>query len=321
MIDEGSEASRDERAKPETPENGAARSAACARSEGRRRGGWASRVLGEPLLQFLLIGAVLVALRPVLDVGDDRHRIVIDDGLVARLSEGYASQFGQAPSAAQLRSLIDLHVEDEMLYREGRALALAQDDVVIRRRIVQKMRFLVEDRSIMPAPTEDEVVAWYEAQADRYVVPESLAFNHVYFAIEGREEGDEKARRCAEQALVALRAEGVTRAPERGDRFPGSREFGSTSPEAIRRTFGDSALADALFEAPVGDWSGPYRSGFGWHVVFVSDRRPSRRAPLEAVRNQVEQDLVEARRAAENEVALARLRQKYTVLRSDEGSP
>lgn len=277
-----------------------------------------STVLREPVVQFLAIGAALAAFGRIGWPEDDRHRIMIDAELVSLLTAGYENQFGEAPDARALQELIDRHVEEEVLYREALELSLDKEDMVVRRRIVQKMRFLVEDQSASDPPTNDELETWYRANADRYVVPMTLAFTHVYFGIDGRTEAAARAR--AEAALDGLRVADATRGTEQGDRFPGSTEFGALSLADLRRTFGASELSDRLPSAPVGAWSGPYRSGYGWHLVYVSDRNPSRLAPLSEVRDQVERDRAEEGRAAWNEKALDQLRAKYIVIRPDDAS-
>ena len=45
-------------------------------------------------------------------------------------------------AAEELRGLIDDYIRDEVFYREGRALGLDRDDIVIRRRLRQKMEFM-----------------------------------------------------------------------------------------------------------------------------------------------------------------------------------
>lgn len=277
-----------------------------------------TKLLREPVVQFLAIGAALATLGRIAWPENDRHRIMIDSELVSLLAAGYESQFGEAPDARALQELIDRHVEEEVLYREALELALDQEDMVVRRRIIQKMRFLVEDQSSSVSPTDDELETWYRKHSDRYVVPMTLAFTHVYFGIDGR--GEAAARARAEAALAGLRGAETTRKPQHGDRFPGATEFGAISLADLRRTFGASELSDRLPSAPVGAWSGPYRSGLGWHLVHVFGRNPSRLAPLSEVRDQVERDFTENGRTALNEEALNQLRAKYTVVRRDDAS-
>lgn len=276
------------------------------------------RVLREPILHFLLIGAALYgAVEFWQPAAADRFRIVVDRPMVELLAKTYQSQFGQPPGEVELKALVDRYVEDEMLYREGIALSLDRADEVVRRRIVQKVRFLTEDRAAIEAPDEAALVRYFEANRQRYALPETVSFSHVYFSPD--QAGEDAARGAAAAELPKLAKSGLDRAPERGDRFPGPGDLAAATVADLGRLFGSSSeLVAALVEAPVGAWSGPYRSGYGWHLVFVSARDAERPVPFAEVRQQVEQDYVQAERARRNEEGLDLIRGKYTVVRNDQ---
>lgn len=276
------------------------------------------RVLREPILHFLLIGAALYgAVEFWQPAAADRFRIVVDRPMVELLAKTYQSQFGQPPGEVELKALVDRYVEDEMLYREGIALSLDRADEVVRRRIVQKVRFLTEDRAAIEAPDEAALVRYFEANRQRYALPETVSFSHVYFSPD--QAGEDAARAAATADLTKLAKSGLDRAPERGDRFPGPGDLAAAAVADLGRLFGSSSeLVAALAEAPVGAWSGPYRSGYGWHLVFVSARDAERPVPFAEVRQQVEQDYVQAERARRNEEGLDLIRGKYTVVRNDQ---
>ena len=118
-----------------------------------------------------------------------------------------------------------------------------------------------------------------------------------------------------------LQAGNATRDPDRGDRFADRYDFASVDPAAVRRLFGDSAFADDLFRAPLHRWSGPYRSGFGWHLVYVDDRVAARIRPLDEVREQVRADAMAAVRQRRSTEAFDDVARKYTITRSAREAP
>ena len=275
------------------------------------------RVLREPILHFLLLGAALYAAVAFWQpAAADRFRIVVDKPLVALLAKTYQSQFGQPPGEVELKALLDRYVEDEMLYREGIALALDREDEVVRRRIVQKVRFLTEDRAAIEPPDDAALQRYFEANRERYALPETHSFSHVYFSPD--KAGEAAARAAAVAELARLSKSGVDRAPERGDRFPGPSDLAAATVADLGRLFGSSSeLVASLAEAPVGSWSGPFRSGYGWHLVYVSAREAEHPVPFAEVRQQVEQDYVQAERTRRNEEGLDLIRRKYSVVRHD----
>jgi len=63
----------------------------------------------------------------------------------------------------------------------------------------------------------------------------------------------------------------------------------------------------------VGEWSGPYRSGYGWHLVLVTHRSPAKTPDFEQVRDTVRDDFVAAERERRAAATLAELRTKYVI--------
>jgi hypothetical protein len=278
-----------------------------ARRERRLRGA----LLREPALHFALIGGFLYIAMQVWSPADGASRdIVIDAARLSQLAAGYRAQFGSAPEPGRLRRLAESYAEDEMLYREGLALGVDREDEVVRRRIVQKMRFLTEDRVTVPEPGEAELTAFWQARRDRFTLPATVSLTHVFFSADS---GDAAAQARARRVLAQLSRSGATRAPERGDSFPGPSDLAGLSPDEAERLFGQSELSSALTDLPEGRWSGPLRSRFGWHLVRISARQPARVPPLQEVRDQVRRAWIDDARTRANAQAMAALRARYRL--------
>lgn len=269
----------------------------------------------EPVVQFLLLGVLLYGASALYARLNDPRRIVIADGDVARLEQRYRQQFGARPSPQQLEWLIERHVRDEVLYREGLALGLGEGDEVVRRRIVQKMEFLSEDEGPAAAPTAAELHAFYEAHAERYRSAARLSFTHLYFSPDVG--GDEAARQRAVQSLARLRARPGTGAEAAADPFWDREHLERVDRLEVERVFGRSELAARVFELPAGSWSGPLRSGFGWHLVRVDAQEAPRLAPLAEVEPELRADWQEDQRARRKREAFERLMRGYWIVRED----
>jgi hypothetical protein len=79
------------------------------------------------------------------------EKIVVSASRIANLGDGFARTWRRPPSEQELQGLIEDYIRDEVFYREGRAAGLDRDDVIIRRRVRQKMEFLAEDMSVPEA--------------------------------------------------------------------------------------------------------------------------------------------------------------------------
>lgn len=274
--------------------------------------------LREPVVQFLLIGALLYGAAVLHARSADPQRIVITNEAVALLEQRFVRQFGRSPSSEEFEWLIERHVRDEVFYREGLALGLGEGDEIVRRRIVQKMEFLSEGESQILEPTAADLRAFYEANAARYRSPARASFEHLYFSPDDGGEGAATAR--AERVLTALRA-GPDGTQPRGSAVPGvdrfweRTRFERADREEIERVFGRTDLAAAVFDLPLRQWAGPLRSGLGWHLVRVDAREAPQTAPFEAVEADVRIDWLDAQRARHRAATFAELKRRYRVVR------
>lgn len=291
-----------------------AAAAGAARVRGLR--GVLAWVVREPFFQFIALGAVLFAVSEYLDYRSNTPRIEITAAEVEGIRNNYRLQYGVSPTEDQLRSLVDEFIREEVYYREALRLKLDENDEIVRRRLVQKFEFLQQDLGTLEEPTDDSLEAYYRAHQKNYESPERLTFSHVFFSVDRMNESEARAR--AERALATLEAEvarGVTRAPELGDSFPGAVDYPSVTLTQVRRAFGSSGLSDEIFSTVPGRWSGPLRSGLGWHLVYVSAHEPARIAEFASVRETVRRDYLAAEREARNAAEFERLKQHYRIVR------
>jgi len=278
------------------------------RSPESRRMRW----LREPLLHFLLAGAVLFVLFRVLNGGDTGapREIVISETRVEALAENFARTWMRPPTPQELRGLVDDYIAEEVYYREAIAMGLDRDDTVIRRRLRQKMEFVSEGVAAAIEPSDAQLQTYLERYAEKFVEPQRLTFQQVFLSSERR---GEAVRQDAERILAELVA-------GRGPAYP--RELGdptllppameSASPQEIANTFG-TEFANQVDEAPVGQWSGPFQSGFGLHLVRVDERGAGSLPTLAEIRPIVLREWQSEQRQEANAAFLAQLRAKYDV--------
>jgi peptidyl-prolyl cis-trans isomerase C len=272
------------------------------------------RLLREPLVHFLMIGAVLFALYGMLHsrAEPEEDTITVSAAHVALLQEQWLQQSGRSPTQQELQWLIDQYIREEVLYREAKTLGLDRDDTIVRRRIVQKMDFLVADIAALAEPSERELQTFFAAHREQYREPVRLSFTHIYFNPDIR---DDHIQQDAEQALTMLRGQKPLsrRAPERGDRFMLSADYAQRTQADVTREFGQ-AFADQLFVLPLGQWHGPIESGYGLHLVRILERSESTVPEFSTVRAKVKDDLIAATRRAANDAAYLRLRERYKIM-------
>jgi len=269
------------------------------------------RALREPLLHFLLLGAALFALYQLAGGGRaPAGEITVTEGRIRNLTATFARTWQRPPTAAELDGLIEDFIREEVLYREGVALGLDRDDTVVRRRLRQKLEFISEDAAASLEPTEAQLGEFLAAHAQDYAVEGRLSFRQVFLDPQRRGAALESD---ALALLDALRSRAGTPDLDRlGDRLMLEATYGDVSGTDVARLFGE-AFAAALLKVPVGEWSGPLRSGYGVHLVRVDAREPGRAPPLAEVREQVRRDWAAAQRRALLDSQYQSLRQRYAI--------
>lgn len=272
------------------------------------------RILNEPLLHFALAGFALFVAGRFYQEQTSVYRIVETEAHTAQIANAYALQFGTEPDAATLEALVKRDLHDEVLFRQGLALGLDKDDEIVRRRVVQKMQFLLQDLHPPAEPTDAQLTAFFNAHKSRYVQPAHVTFSHIYFSSD--KGGADAAQKRAAAVLANIPAR-TMRAPDLGDPFPDLYDFSNYDTEQVLRLFGHTPFADAVFKAPVGKWSGPFRSAYGWHLIYVDARQSEETPPISKVRDAVRTDYLQAAQDRENRAAFADLARQYTIVRED----
>jgi hypothetical protein len=217
----------------------------------------------------------------------------------------------------KLEFLDDKHgddMADEAVLREAAALGLADDDVVLRNMFVRNMRLLLGRQGDRP-PTEAELEAYLQQNADDFRAPARVSWRHVLLAETGR---GEAPRSAADALLERLRSEGLPpeRAAELGDPFAGGHVFRGMTRQQIATRFG-SDFADAVLALSEGHWSDPIASPFGLHLVWVERHAPEQIPSLEEARDRVILSWRREQREAHLEKTVADLRARYEVVVAD----
>ena len=268
------------------------------------------RLLKEPLLHFVAIGGLLFAAHAALDpsgVGAAAappaiHLTAAD---AEWLKQMWTRQWRRPPTDEELRALVADHLKEEVLSREAQALELDVGDTVVRRRLAQKMTFLLDDTTSTAEPSEVELRALYETRPDLVRTPARVSFTQVFFR---REDGDGRAR----ASLAALSDAAATPAEE-GDRLLLGDTFAEHDEAALASLFGASFAHDVL-ALPAGRWSGPMESGYGLHLVKVTAVSPPQSLPFAEVRGRLAEEWRRERQETANARRLQDLIRKYQVV-------
>jgi PPIC-type PPIASE domain len=265
------------------------------------------QLLREPLSQFFAIGGVIFAIYLVVSPqkSPPPQIISIDSERMNQLRSGFESVWRRQPTKTEFEGLIEDYVRGEIYYREALALGLNRDDTVIRQRLRQKMEFLTSAGTDVLTPTDSEVESWYMENKNAYRQKPMLALQQVYL-------GTDPAPETATALLHKLRNGKIDDYTKLGQRTLLPNDIRSSEPQSVDSIFG-AGFFELLVDLPVGIWSEPIPSGFGWHLVRITEIVPGKLPPMDDVRKIVIRDWQADQALKAREIAFTRLRGNYVV--------
>jgi len=279
------------------------------------------KLLREPLVHFLLLGAALFAAYAVIDraptqeTGGQRE-LHIGEGDVRWAAETWTRQWQRSPSPEELRGLVQDLLKEELLAREAQELGLDKDDAVVRRRLAQKMTFLLEGTSGLAEPSEGELRQFYEAHHQEFRRQARVSFTQVFF-----DRARAGAQANARQVLVELGgASDAALTTGKGDQLLIEPEVRDADEGSVAAQFGQD-FARAVFALAPGAWHGPIESAYGLHLVRISAITPAAQRPFSEVRNEVLERWREVQRQDAEKRYFAELFKKYQIIIDDSVKP
>lgn len=304
-----------------------------------------------PILHFLALGGSLLALEAAFEEPEPLRVSAVQ---VRMLEDEQRRQLGRPPSAKELEGVVEAWISDELAVREARRLGFHRSDLVIQRRLIDKMEvlgdgagdvetgLLLERAFALGLDRSDPIVrrrlvqlveqGWARRDgplraspealedflvhhAERFGLPPRVELSHVFVA------GTGGAVEPRAQALLDQFRE-VLMEPDDAvawsDAFPRGLHLKGQGEEKLARTLGASA-ARLAFEAPVGEWVGPVASVWGQHLLFVHRRIDPELPGVEVLRPQLLQAMADEREKELLEIARRALRQRSRIVVEEPG--
>lgn len=255
--------------------------------------------LQEPLLHFVLLGAVLFAGDHWLaGRADDPRRIVVSAAVDQEAKTLFKNARGRAPNADELKALRQVWLDNEVLYREGLALQVDKGDTAIRERVILKSLSLVDAGLKRPEITETQLRQWFEKNRVKYDEPARFDFQEAALA----EDNTEAAVRAFVQALNS----GTP-----GDAKAGLRVFKGRPHDTIVQSYG-ADFAKAIEAAPAGEWRA-LATKDGWRAMRLDAVTPAKPAQFEVLRGVAMQDWNDATMTELRTAQVRTLAGKYKI--------
>lgn len=265
------------------------------------------RVLREPLFHFITIGGLIFAVYAVLDDAgvSTADVIVITPERIEQLKAEHDSVWKRLPTADELDKLIDDEVREEVYYRDALVLGLDRNDAIVRRRMRQKMTFLLDTGAYLKEPSTGVLETYFATHESTYRSGLLLALEQVYL-------GEVPAVNTISRSLAALRSDPPADPATLAKRNLLPAQLGLSPETAVDGVFGEGFF-DLVAELPTGEWAGPVVSSYGVHLVRILDALPARLPPLDQIREAVLRDWRAAQAREIRDLDYAERRQRFVV--------
>ncbi len=219
------------------------------------------------------------------------------------------------PSPQQVEQQLRQYIREQVLSREAANLGLDRDDVIIRRRLAQKMHFLFDDLGQVPDPTDADLNVFMSKHVERFTLPATLSFRHIFLDPDSR---GEAIQAQAQQLISRLQeSNGVVDTSELGDPILLPLQFDNQTRLQISNLFGDE-FAGQVYSLPINRWSGPVASGYGLHLVYVHSPTAARVLSPAEVRESVISQWRTAKQQELNDLFYQGIQQRYEIILDDD---
>lgn len=270
-----------------------------------------TRWLKEPLIHFLLIGGLIFLLYDHLAArGSAPDEIYISRGQQENLLNTFARTWQRMPTPEEYGGLLQDYVRQEIAAREARAMGLDQEDIVIQRRLRQKLELLAEDVASLAAPTDQDLQDYLAANPEAFALEPRLTLRQIYFSRDRRGAAAEQDARTLLEQISG--SQSTADFESLGDPLPLPSEIVDMGEGEVARLFGESFVS-GLQGLETGAWLGPVESGFGLHLVFIERREAGRVPGLDEVRDEVQREWLSERRRQAVDQLYERLAENYRI--------
>lgn len=271
------------------------------------------KIFKEPLFHFILLGGVifLVYYFVLGPVASNPMEIIVSQGKIKNLAEIFSRTWQRSPSSEELQGLVDDYIREEILYREGVRLGLDQNDSIIRRRVGQKMDFIIEDDAVKIEPSEAQLRQFFKEHIDTFRVEPKFSFRQIYFKTDPSGP-NEKAQL---QAKLNFLKKDPTYSKWKtfGDPSLLDSNYKERTLSEIKKIFGKS-FAEQLKELPSQQWLGPVSSSYGKHLLWIEHQQAAIEPLFKEVLPQVKREWSYQQRKDMRQKFYQELRKNYRVL-------
>jgi hypothetical protein len=151
-------------------------------------------------------------------------------------------------------------------------------------------------------PTDEEVQAYFKANAERYATPAKFTARHILVSVKGAPGSGDKGLTDEEAKAKIAKIQAELKAGKKFEDLakeysddPGSKNNGGLYKDVPFGRFAKE-FEQAVNTQEIGVVGEPVKTSFGYHLILVESRSPKEAADFEKVKDQVRRQMIPERR-------------------------
>lgn len=239
----------------------------------------------------------------------ENKTIFVSPEHIAMITVNFEKTWNRPPTQEEMNGVVDNYIMDQIFYREATALGLDKTDPAIKRRMRQIMESMLDNFTTV-YPSEDQLKQYLSDNADKFRENPIISFEHKYFSYNNKDAAEEIHRKLIEnKAYDEAKVEYLSLLPQ---------EFQTESYSNVNKLFG-SDFAREVFSLKTNAWTGPVRSAYGWHLVYVEEIIEGNVPELDRIWDLVEREWTVEKKRELKELQYSKMKEKYIIKFKENG--
>lgn len=211
----------------------------------------------EPLLHFLILAGTLFAIYSEFGPESNEDKgITVSDARMAQLYNRFEKLWDRPPSDFEMKGMIDEYLLDEIYAFQARELGLDKGDAIIRKRLRQKMEFMLFDMAGAIPPEDGELQVYLHEHSDRYRREARIDYEYISIAKDA----------SADEIEAFMQFVTTTDSCGSCETHTSHRRIADASKSLIQDIHGHR-FAEQVMMLTTDGWQGPFESDTG--IVYV----------------------------------------------------
>ncbi len=218
------------------------------------------------------------------------------------------------------KQLLERWVQLNLMAMEARKENL-QDKPNVKKRIEEMTNALLaqeymrENISDKAKVSDTEIKEYYNKHKSEFIQPEQVRARHILIKVPAnadKKKWEEARKKALEIRAKILKGESFSKLAKKYSDDPGSKARGGDL-GYFRKGQMVPEFEKAAFSLKKGQISKPVKTTFGYHIIKLEDRKPSKQRSFKEVKQEIRQKLLRKKQIKLRDEIVSRLKKKYPV--------